>query len=107
MANIFVSYNRRSGGVAKTLTDDIKELGHTAWFDQELSGGQVWWDKILSTIRNCDIFVFVLDPEALNSTACRRESAYAQDLGKPILPVLVSEGVSTNLLPPASSPPTT
>ena len=103
MANVFVSYNRQSGAVAKTLTDDIKELGHTAWFDQELSGGQVWWDKILATIRNCDVFVFVLDPAALNSTACKRECGYAKDLGKPILPVLVSEGVSTNLLPPALS----
>ena len=103
MANIFVSYNRQSGAVAKTLTDDIRELGHTAWFDQELSGGQVWWDKILATIRNCDVFVFVLDPAALNSTACKRECGYAKDLGKPILPVLVSEGVSTNLLPPALS----
>ena len=72
-------------------------------FDQELSGGQVWWDKILEKVRGFDILVFVLDQAALQSTACKREYGYAKDLGKPILPVLVEEGVPTNLLPPALS----
>ncbi len=103
MSNIFISYNRQSEKIARTLVDDIEALGHTAWFDQELSGGQAWWDKILATVRDCDVFVFALNPEALNSTACKREYSYAADLGKPILPVLVAEGVSTNLLPPALS----
>ncbi len=103
MAIIFVSYNRQSKEITTTLVNDIEALGHTVWYDQELSGGQAWWDKILSTIRGCDIFVSVLDPAALNSAACKRECEYAVDLGKPVLPVLVSEGVSINLLPPALS----
>lgn len=85
------------------MADDLEALNNTVWFDQDLSGGQVWWDRILETVRDCDVFVFVLDPESLNSTACKREYCYAVDLGKPILPVLVAEGVSTNLLPPALS----
>lgn len=103
MANIFVSYNRQSKSIAKALVDDIKALGHIVWFDQELSGGQTWWNQILKSIRNCDVFVFVLDPPALNSLACKSESSYADALGKPILPILVAEGVSMNLLPPALS----
>jgi chaperonin GroEL len=101
MANIFISYNRQSKEITEALVNDIEALGHTAWHDQELSGGHVWWDQILAKVRGCDVFVFVLDPAALNSTACKREYAYAADLGKPILPILVSDGVSTNLLPPA------
>jgi hypothetical protein len=103
MAKIFLSYNRQSQVIAKTLAEDIKALGHTAWFDQELTGGQVWWDQILARVRDCDVFVFLLDPKALKSTACQREYAYAADLGKPILPILVAEDVSTNRLPPALS----
>jgi hypothetical protein len=103
MAKVFVSYSRQSESVARTVADDVEALGHTVWFDHKLSGGQVWWDQILATTRGCDIFVFVLDPESLASTACKREYGYAADLGKPILPVLVSEGVSVNLLPPALS----
>ena len=101
--NIFISYNRQTKAITKALVDDVEALGHTVWFDQELSGGQVWWDQILSMVRRCDLFVFVLDPAALNSVACKREYGYAADLRKPILPILVSDGVSTNLLPPALS----
>ncbi len=103
MSKIFVSYNRKAGSVVKNLAEDIESLGHTAWFDHELSGGQAWWDQILATIRDCSVFVFVLSPEGLNSTACKREYSYAAALGKPVLPVLVSDGVSLNLLPPALS----
>jgi TIR domain len=99
MAKVFISYNRQSEVVARSLAADVEALGHTVWLDQELSGGQVWWDQILSTIRACDVFVFVLDTLSLNSTACKREYGYAADLGKSILPVLATDGISTSLLP--------
>jgi len=101
--NIFISYNRENKAIAESLARDIEAIGHKVWYDQELSGGQAWWDQILETVRNCEVFVFLLSPEALNSIACKREYGYAGDLGKPILPVLVSESVSLNLLPPALS----
>ena len=40
MMNIFVSYNRQSESIITTLADDIQDLGHEVWFEQELSGGQ-------------------------------------------------------------------
>lgn len=103
MATIFLSYNRQSRDIAGSLGADLRDLGHTVWFDQQLSGGQAWWDQILEKVRGCDLFVFVLDPAALASTACKREYRYAAGLGKPRLPVLVADGVSTNLLPPELS----
>ena len=103
MANVFISYNRQSESIVRSLVGDIEELGNTVWFDQELSGGQVWWDQILAKIRNCDLFVFVLTSESVNSEACKQEYNYADALGKPILPILVADGVSTNLLPSALS----
>src|SRR5262245_59070009 len=103
MAKTFVSYSRTSEAAAKALVADLENLGHTVWFDQDLSGGQAWWDQILATIRGCDVFVFVLNPDSLASTACQREYGYAADLQKPIVPVLVSGDVSLALLPPALS----
>lgn len=103
MANIFVSYSRKSRSIVESLETDLTELGESVWLDEELSGGQSWWNEILSQVRRCDLFVFVLDPDSLNSAACKSEYEYAADLGKPILPVLVSEKVSTGLLPPALS----
>jgi hypothetical protein len=103
LANIFLSYNRKSASAAKTLAEDITSIGHTVWYDNNLGGGQAWWDEILNQVRNCDIFIFVLDGQSLTSTDCNREYNYADALGKSILPVLAAEGVSTNLLPPALS----
>jgi hypothetical protein len=76
-------------------------MGHDVWLDEELSGGQRWWDQILERIRDADLFVFILEQAALDSAACQREYEYASALGKPILPVLVSEDVSVAVLPPA------
>jgi len=103
MLQIFISYSRQIQDMAKTLIQDFESLGHTVWFDQELTGGQVWWDQVLLRIRECDLFVFVLAPEALDSPACKLEYTYAFSLHKTILPILVADGVSINLLPPALS----
>jgi len=90
MANIFLSYARKSEASAQRLVGAFRDLGHDVWFDRDLSGGQKFWETILSRIQGCDIFVFVLDPPGLASNACTSERHYANDLGKPILPVLVS-----------------
>lgn len=85
--------------VVKALAQDIGALGHKVWFDKELVGGQVWWNEILTKIRDCDVFAFLLTPEALESTPCQLEYKYADSLAKPILPILVVDGVSIELLP--------
>lgn len=68
-----------------------------------MGGGQTWWDQILAVIRECDVFLFALAPESLDSAACKREYKYASALGKTVLPVLVAHGVPVNLLPPELS----
>lgn len=98
--NIFVSYSRHDKDEVQQIINDCKSLGHAVWFDQELSGGQSWWDRIIREIQECDLFVFVLSKQSTNSAACTLEYNYAHQLNKRILPVLVSE-VSINLLPPA------
>lgn len=101
MSIIFVSYGRAIQEKVRALTQDLEALGHEVWFDQALAGGQAWWDQVLANIRACDVFVFALAPPSLESQACRLEYSYASDLGKLVLPVLVADGVATDLLPPA------
>jgi hypothetical protein len=103
MTIAFISYSRQSQAMVKTLAQDIEALGPTVWFDQEISGGRSWWEQILAELRRCDVFIFALDSQALNSTACKREYEYAAALGKPILPILISDDVSPDLLPSALS----
>jgi hypothetical protein len=95
---VFLSYSRKNQAEAEILAADVQKLGYSVWLDQALTGGQAWWDQILSKVRKCDVFIFVLSPESLDSMACKREWRYASQLNKRILPVLVTE-VSQNLIP--------
>jgi len=101
MPNVFISYSRESSAAAEALATDIRALGHVVWFDQELTGGQAWWDQILAMIRKCDVLVFLITPQSVSSTACMREYGYAAALRRAILPILIADGVRTNLLQPA------
>ena len=100
MKRVFVSYSRNNLDVVTQLIQDLQAIGIVAWHDQTLTGGQRWWDNILSNIRDCDIFIFSLSPESWDSEACRSELGYVVQLGKTILPVLVADGINLNLLPP-------
>lgn len=101
MLHIYICYSRQSQNIVKTLAQDFEALEHKVWFDQVLTGGQDWWHQILERIRECDLFVFALAPKAIDSYACKLELTYASNLRKLILPILVADGVSTNLLLPA------
>ncbi len=98
MRKVFVSYSRNNLDVVSQLVEDLQAVGMTTWHDQTLTGGQRWWDNILANIRDCEIFIFALSPESWESEACRSELAYVCGLGKPILPVLVADGINLNLL---------
>jgi hypothetical protein len=100
MLHIFVSYSSKSRSIVQGLAEDLETAGHQVWFDRKLTGGQVWWDQILEQIRQCDLFIFALTPDAMDSHPCKLEYTYAYELGKNVLPVLLADGVSVNLLPP-------
>ncbi len=97
MRKVFVSYSRANLDAVTHLVEDLKAVGINTWHDQTLTGGQRWWDNILASIRDCDIFIFALSPESWQSEACRSELTYVVGLGKPILPVMVAD-VLLNLL---------
>ncbi|MFL5039863.1 MAG: toll/interleukin-1 receptor domain-containing protein, partial [Xanthobacteraceae bacterium] len=65
MAEVFISYSRADLDAVNVLVQDLEGLGYEPWFDQALTGGQRWWDNILSQIRNCEFFVSTLTPESL------------------------------------------
>ena len=101
MKRIFVSYSRHNLDAVTQLIHDLNAVGVDTWHDQTLTGGQRWWDNILANIRECDIFIFALSPGAWESEACKSELDYVVQLGKPILPVLVADGPTQGISPPA------
>ena len=99
MSNIFLSYCREDQSKAEVIKRDIEKLGHNIWYDKELTGGQPWWNQILKKIRESDIFAFIVSNESLKSQACNCECTYANEVLRPILPIVVDENISIELLP--------
>jgi hypothetical protein len=97
--NLFISYSSKSREVVRQLAEDLTNLGYDVWFDAELTGGQLWWQAILQQIRECDVFIFALTPESLESYPCELEWTYARDCHKRILPIQLAE-VAVPMLPP-------
>ncbi|MDP9463991.1 MAG: toll/interleukin-1 receptor domain-containing protein [Actinomycetota bacterium] len=84
---LFASYTRADRDLIATLLTDLRALGHVVWLDQELSGGQVWWDEILAKIRQCEALLFLVSPSSVESEACLLELEYAISLNRVVIPV--------------------
>jgi len=96
---VFITYSRSDQEQVSSFVRDLEELNHDVWFDQDLSGGQSWWDNILSKIRDCELYIFAITQESIDSTACKREMKYAESLRRNSLPVLFSNKVSMAMAP--------
>lgn len=95
---IFISYRSKDRPTVELLAADLGGFGHTIWFDKNLTGGREWWEDILSQIRACDLFVFALSPESLQSDPCRIEREYGIAVHKRILPIAIAP-VEFDLIP--------
>jgi TIR domain len=85
LTRVFVSYAREDVETARRLVETLRQLGLDPWIDNELSGGQRWWDEVLSNIRACDVF--------------EHELAYAVALRRVLLPILVADSPPDELVP--------
>jgi hypothetical protein len=99
---VFVSYSSRDRGAVKSLTQDLQDADEQVWMDQRLAGGDAWWRAILEQIRGCDVFIFALSQNSIESKPCQAELQYAQALGLPTLPVQVGPVDSMSLNPLAT-----
>jgi uncharacterized RDD family membrane protein YckC len=99
---VFVSYSSRDKDAVKSLAQDLQDADEQVWLDQRLGGGDAWWRAILEQIRECDVFVFALSQNSIQSRPCQSELSYARDLGLPILPVQVGSVDSMQLNPLAT-----
>ena len=100
MPKAFLSYSRSSEGAVQRICNDLMSCGiDEVWWDKRLVGAQDWWDTILQQVRMADVVVCLVDDGIRESLAVRREYQYAIDLGKPLLPVLLSDHVNISTLP--------
>ena len=90
--SIFLSHSDMDDKVVRGLVSDLEAFGKSVWLDKkDLVGGESWWPAILKQIRTCDVFVFALSANSLESDPCNAEFDYARSLQRPILPVKIGD----------------
>lgn len=87
--SIFVSYSRFDEQVVKALAQGLEAANREVWFDHDLGGGEVWWVKILESVRQAEVVIFALSDNALRSKPCRAELDYAVALDRTVVPIKV------------------
>lgn len=86
--SIFISYSRTDSEFVDRLEADLKARSFRPWVDRrKLEGGQDWMDELQNAIDRCQILLVVLSSEAMASKYVRREYRYADQQGKPIIPL--------------------
>lgn len=93
MAKIFISYSRVDREFVVALAKLLREVyGYdNVWYDENLHGGDIWWQEILDAIAECDIFMYLLSNESVTSPYCLAELQEAQRLYKGIITVQVRD----------------
>jgi WD40 repeat protein len=90
MVDAFVSYSRRDSEFADRLSAALDARRKQAWLDVErIADAEVFPEAIRRAIESAEAFLFVITPDAVTSSFCEQEVAYAAALGKRIVPVLL------------------
>lgn len=85
---IFAAYSRVDQAFAREFVSRLKP-NYEIWSDQRLVGGQNWWQEILEQIQQCNVLLYLISPESLESQYCQAELQEALRLQKPILPIMI------------------
>lgn len=87
--DVFLSYSRADGDFARKLNEALQVQGKTAWFDQEsIASGADFQQEIYRGIEQCDNFLFVISPDAIESEYCADEVEFAASLNKRFVTIL-------------------
>lgn len=95
---VFVSYSSRDKEAVDNIVRALTTAREQFWLDKELTGGELWWRKILKQIRESDVFIVALSENSEQSKPCQAELDYAIALDRPIIPVQIGsvESVMVN-----------
>ena len=79
MADVFISYHEKSAGdIAAKIADALENAGISCWYaEQDLTIPVVFADKIEEEIRNCKVFLLILNKESIQSAHIRNEVGLA------------------------------
>jgi chaperonin GroEL len=88
--HVFISYSHKDAPYVVRLVAHLRSAGVDVWTDEGLDYGDQWPLKIERMIDSCQAFVPVMSMNSRDAAWVDREIDLAQELGKPVLPLLLS-----------------
>lgn len=93
--DIFVSYRRTSFESARLIAEQLRSAGFTVFFDVETLRSGKFNEQLYKVIEKCNDFIVVLPENALDRCSdeedwVRRETCYAMQCRKNIIPVMLA-----------------
>jgi serine/threonine protein kinase len=87
--SVFISYSREDPNIATQLVNDLENNQFDVWFDKKsIVVGKAWEPQIRAGIRECDKFIAILSPDAVESEYVQAEIDYAKEKKKAIIPIV-------------------
>jgi formylglycine-generating enzyme required for sulfatase activity len=98
MSHVFISYSKKDWAYARHLADELLQRGFDVWIDDQIDYGEDWWPEIVQAIRGCGAFIVAMTPDSGRSRWVTHEVMLADDLGKPMFPLLLEGDLHTSEL---------
>jgi hypothetical protein len=97
-SHVFISHSREDDSYVRRLAGHLRGAGLPVWFDEAINVGDRFGAEIQQQIDHCFALIVVLTPAATASRWVIREISYADDLDKPLFPLLLATCVPPILL---------
>ncbi len=88
---VFVSYSHLDNELAEKIITGLKQSMCRVWYDEGLSVGESWNDKLADRINNAEAFIVILSQNSVESQFVRKEVNYAISKQKAIYPIMVND----------------
>jgi len=90
MADIFLSYAREDGEIAKRLSECLESLGWSVWWDREIPAGQTWREAIEQSLANMGCMVVLWSSHSIQSDWVKEEAEEGHAQHK-LVPALIDD----------------
>ncbi|HOY77069.1 MAG TPA: toll/interleukin-1 receptor domain-containing protein [Hyphomonadaceae bacterium] len=87
--DIFISYRRSDRELVATVVRRLEARGVGVWYDAEIEGGADWRETIVEALTHSDMLAIFFSEECNNSRQLKKELAVADQLAKPVVPILI------------------
>lgn len=87
--SIFISYSRQDQAYVNKLVEALRKQDLPWWLDNKIDYGDQWTREIEENLKKCQVFLLVMSRNSLASEWVQRELIFAQQLKKPIFPLLL------------------